>query len=74
MSDFAPPVIRVNFAQLVCRRHQNFIFYMLCILSLEECARKMFEWRYTYSDGGKMGNYPTPLWTAQVNIPSRNSV
>jgi len=22
----------------------------------------------------KMGNYPTPLWTAQVNIPSRNSV
>jgi hypothetical protein len=23
---------------------------------------------------GKMVNYPTPFWTAQINIPSRNSV
>ena len=45
-----PPVIRVNFVNLVSRRHQNFIFYMLCVLSFDESARKMFEWRYTYSD------------------------
>lgn len=39
----ASPVIRVSFVNLAYRRHHNFIFYMLCVLSFEESARKMFE-------------------------------
>jgi hypothetical protein len=45
------PLYAVILSVLFIEGIRTLFFYMLYDLSLGESARKMFEWRYTYSDG-----------------------